>query len=114
MEMVPDGLRHVIHYTFHLLVPFLFGKIFWKENWWKAGLIMVGTMVIDLDHLLADPIYDPNRCGIGLHPLHNLWAGAAYAGMLTISSWKWRAVAVGCLWHLVTDAADCLLGGLWV
>ena len=73
---------------------------------------MVGTMVIDLDHLLANPIFDPNRCGIGLHPLHTHWAGIAYAGLLAIPSWTVRAVAIGCLWHLATDAIDCLLGGL--
>jgi hypothetical protein len=112
MEIVGDLHRHIIHYAFHLLVPFAFGKLFWKENWWKAGIIMVGTMVIDLDHLLAAPVFDPDRCGIGFHPLHTLWAGAAYGGVMTVRSWKVRAVAAGCLWHLCTDAVDCLLGGL--
>ena len=54
METALDGFRHIIHCAFHLLVPFVLGKMFWKENWWKAGLIMVGTVVIDLDHLLAE------------------------------------------------------------
>lgn len=112
MEIVSDIYRHIIHYSFHLLVPFVFGKLFWKENWWKAGLIMLGTMVIDLDHLLADPIFDPDRCGIGFHPLHTLWAGTAYGGLLVIPYWKVRAVGIGCLWHLCTDAIDCLLGRL--
>ncbi len=75
-------------------------------------LIMVGTMAIDIDHLLADPIYAPDRCGIGFHPLHTLWAGIVYAGLLIVPFWKVRAVGVGCLWHLCTDAIDCLLGGL--
>ena len=112
MEIVSDVFRHIIHYSFHLLVPFVLAKLFWKGNWWKAGLIMVGTIVIDLDHLLADPIFDPGRCGIGFHPLHTLWAGIAYGGLLAVPSWKIRAVAIGCLWHLCTDAIDCLLGGL--
>ena len=108
-----DLLRHILHYGLHLVVPFALGKLFWKENWWKAGLIMIGTMVIDLDHLLAEPIFDPGRCSVGFHPLHTLWAGVVYLGLLTIPSWKWRAVAVGCLWHLCTDAVDCQFGGLW-
>ena len=112
MEILSDVFRHIIHYLFHLLVPFVFGKLFWKENWWKAGLIMVGTMVIDLGHLLADPIFDPDRCGISFHPLHTHRAGMVYAGLLAVSSWKVRAVAIGCLWHLSTDAIDFLLGGL--
>jgi len=110
-EVDSDVFRHFIHYAFHLLVPFALGKLFWKENWWKAGFIMVGTMLIDLDHLLADPVYDPGRCSLGFHPLHTLWAGIVYVGLLAVPSWKWRAVSVGCLWHLCTDAIDCLLGG---
>jgi hypothetical protein len=90
-----DIFRFVIHYSFHLLMPFAIAKIFWKENWRKAGILMLATMLIDLDHLLADPIYDPNRCSIGFHPLHTLWAGIAYFGLLLVPSWRWRAVAVG-------------------
>jgi len=112
MEIGNDIYRHTIHYAFHLLVPFGLAKLFWKKNWWKAGILMVATMVIDLDHLLADPIFDPNRCGIGFHPLHTLWAGTVYGGLLAVPSWKIRAVALGCLWHLGTDAIDCVLGGL--
>ena len=112
MEIVNDVYRHIIHYLFHLLVPFVFGKLFWKENWWKAGIIMVGMMVIDLDHLLADPICDPGRCSIGFHPLHTVWAGIVYGGLLVVPFWVVRAVGIGCLWHLCTDAIDCLLGGL--
>jgi hypothetical protein len=112
MEIVSDVNRHIIHYSFHLLAPFVFGKLFWKENWWKAGLIMVSTMAIDLDHLLAYPVFDPHRCGIGFHPLHTFWAGIVYGGLLAVPSWKVCAVAIGCLWHLCTDTIDCLLGGL--
>lgn len=112
MEGHIDVFRHIIHYSFHLLVPFIFAQLFWAKNRWKAGLIMVGTMLIDLDHLMAAPIFDPGRCSIGFHPLHTLWAGGIYVGLLTVPSWKWRAVSVGCLWHLCTDFFDCLLGGL--
>jgi hypothetical protein len=114
MDIVTDLGRHTAHYGLHLLVPFLLGRLFWQDNWWKAGLIIVATMVIDLDHLAADPIYDPGRCSLGFHPLHTLWAAVFYTGMLALPAWKWRAVAVGCLWHLGTDAIDCLLGGLLV
>lgn len=110
--MLTEVLRHVVHYAFHLLVPLLFARLFWKQHWRKAALIMIATLLIDLDHLLADPVFDPNRCSIGFHPLHTLWAGLLYASVLLIPSWKWRAFAVGCLWHLATDAIDCQLGGL--
>jgi hypothetical protein len=39
---------------------------------------MALTIIVDLDHLLADPIYDPNRCSIGFHPLHSYPAIVIY------------------------------------
>jgi hypothetical protein len=107
--MEADLLRQVVHWSFHLVVPFLLGRLFWKEYWWQAGLIMLATMAIDLDHVVADPVFDPNRCSIGFHPLHTLWAGIGYAALLLAASWKLRAAASGCLWHLATDGIDCLL-----
>ena len=106
---IPDIFRHIIHYSFHFLVPFVFGKLFWKKNWRKAGFIMVSTILIDLDHLPADPVFDPDRCSIGFHPLHTKWAGMFYGGLLIAPSWKIRAFAAGCLLHLCADAIDCLM-----
>lgn len=113
MELGGEIVRQIIHYSCHLLVPFVFAKMLFKEQWLKAGLIMVATMLIDLDHLLADPVFDPGRCSIGFHPLHTMWAGIIYCSLLFIPSWKVRTISVGCLWHLCTDAIDCLLGGIW-
>jgi hypothetical protein len=112
MDIDPNIYRHVLHYTNHLLGPFVIAKVVWNKHWWRAGLIMASTILIDLDHLLADPIFDPDRCSIGFHPLHTLWAGAAYAILLTVPSWKCRAVGLGCLWHLCADALDCWLNGI--
>lgn len=109
MEYSFDGLRHLLHYSNHLFVPFVLGKILWNDRWCKTGFVMVATLVIDLDHLLADPIFDPHRCSIGFHPLHTVWAGVAYAALFAIPSWKCRVIATGCLWHLCTDAIDCWL-----
>ena len=64
-------LQPIIHYGFHLLLPFAFARLFWREKWRSAGLIMVATMLIDLDHLLADPIFDPNRCSLGFHSIES-------------------------------------------
>jgi len=106
-------LRHIIHYSFHLLVPFGIAYLFFRKRWKTAGILMVSTILIDLDHLLATPIFDPQRCSIGFHPLHTLWALIIYLLLLLIPSWKWRAIALGCIWHLATDAIDCILGGIW-
>ena len=101
-----DVFRQLLHYSFHLVVPFALGRLFWKENWWKAGLIMVGTMLIDLDHLWADPIFDPGRCSIGFHPLHSYYAIVIYGLMAFVPAL--RIIAVGLLWHMITDWQDCL------
>ena len=50
---------------------------FFPHPWKMVWLIMMLTMLVDLDHLLANPIYDPNRCSIGFHPLHSYLAIAA-------------------------------------
>ena len=104
-----DSINHFIHYSFHFFIPFVFAKLFWKDNWISASLIMVSTILIDLDHLLVNPIFDPNRCSIWFNPLHTIWAGLFYCIILVIPSWRWRAIGVGCLWHLCTDFIDCLI-----
>ena len=65
-----------------LFIPFLFAKLLWNKNWLNAALIMVATILIDLDHLLASPIFNSNRCSIGFHPLHTIWAGMVYCSIL--------------------------------
>ncbi|MDG1462000.1 MAG: DUF6122 family protein [Gammaproteobacteria bacterium] len=108
MELIAsDFFRHIIHYGCHLLLPFFLAYCFWKEHWRQAGMIMLATMLIDLDHLLADPMFDANRCSINFHSLHTAWAATAYGLLLAVPSWKWRAVGLGCLLHLVADALDC-------
>ena len=104
-----DLLQLLMHYGGHIALPFAAGWIFFRKNWWQAGLIMAATIVIDIDHLLANPVFDPNRCSIGFHPLHTGWAALVYMAMLAIPKWQWRAVGTGCLLHLLTDAGDCAM-----
>ncbi len=66
---------------------------------------MLATMLIDVDHLLATPIFDPTRCSIGFHPLHTYWATAGYAVLFLFK--KTRIIAVGLLFHILTDFIDC-------
>ncbi len=67
---------------------------------------MMLTMLVDLDHLLANPIYDPNRCSIGFHPLHSYLAIAAYLVMSSIP--KTRMIAYGLLIHMALDGLYCI------
>ncbi len=90
----------------HFLVPGLFAWIFYRDSWKKAWLILLATMLVDLDHLLATPLFDPNRCSIGFHPLHSEIAIGLYVVLLFFR--PTRLIAIGLLWHMVTDYQDCL------
>ena len=106
-------LQFALHYGAHWLAPFLFARLLWAENWLRAGLVMLAANLIDLDHLLADPIFDPNRCSIGFHPLHDWIAALVYVAMLLIPRWWVRAFGLGALWHLAVDWGDCMMQG-WI
>ena len=99
-------IRSVIHIILHFLVPAVVARFSFREQWWKAWLIMISAMVIDFDHLLADPIYDPNRCSIGFHPLHSYIAVCAYFVMMAAP--KTRIIAIGLLIHIGVDLTDCI------
>lgn len=63
------------------------------------------TMLIDLDHLLATPLFDACRCSINYHPLHTYWAMGVYVVLLFFK--RTRLVGIGLLLHLLADAIDC-------
>lgn len=99
-------LQLIVHYSLHFIFPVGVARLFFPEQWKKVSLIFWATMLVDLDHLLADPIFDPDRCSIGFHPLHSYWAIAVYAILLFPRAT--RIVALGLLMHMVTDWQDCL------
>lgn len=99
-------IRPTLHLLLHFLIPAFAARYAFTEQRCKAWLIMVLTMLIDLDHLLADPIYDPNRCGVGFHPLHSYPAIVIY--MLLAVRDKTRAMGLGLLIHIILDGIDCL------
>ncbi len=70
---------------------------------------MVAANLIDLDHLLADPIFDPERCSVGFHLLHGWEAGLAYLAMMLVPRWWVRALGAGAFWHLTVDYGDCVM-----
>ena len=98
-----------IHYSLHLIFPAFLAFVFFREIWKKAWLVMIATMLVDLDHLFANPIFDPDRCSIGFHFLHTPYAMGVYILLLFIPN-KWiKVVGVGLLFHMLTDYIDCLL-----
>lgn len=94
------------HLALHFIVPLLVAFLFFRENLRLSYLAMMLTMLVDLDHLLASPIYDANRCSIGFHPLHQYWFIGIYLVMSFFS--KTRLIGVGLIIHMSLDALDCL------
>lgn len=98
-------LQPIVHYSLHFLAPGLLSYLFFRKQWKRAWLIMVLTMLVDLDHLLATPIFAPDRCSIGFHPLHSYYAIVIYFILLFFP--KTRIIAIGLLFHMLTDWQDC-------
>ena len=102
----------MIHLLLSVAVPLAIALVFYRPIWAKALLLMLLSMVIDIDHLLADPIYDPNRCSIGFHPLHTLVPIGIYLALWAHE--RTRLVGLGLCVHVLLDAIDCqMTNGVW-
>ena len=98
-------LRANLHLLLHALIPAAVAWTFYRQRFTRAWLVMMATMLVDLDHLLADPMYDPARCSIGFHPLHKAPAIGVYA---LLAAWpRLRLVGIGLLIHMLLDGIDC-------
>ena len=95
-----------LHYFLHVIFPFVVSWIFFRKNWIRAGLIMALTLIVDLDHLLANPAFDPERCSINFHPLHSYWAIGVYFTGIIYKKTRW--IATGLVLHMITDLIDCI------
>ena len=99
-------LRPIIHILLHILIPGAIARIAFPRHWQIVWLVMTITLVVDLDHMLALPVYDPYRCSLGFHPLHSAAAIGVYAATVFIP--KLRLVAIGLLVHMLLDWSDCM------
>ena len=98
----------MLHIAAHFLVPALVARLGFPERWLRAWVVMVATMLVDLDHLLAEPIYDPGRLSLGFHPLH---AWALQPVYVALALWpRTRLVGLGLVLHMALDGID----GLWM
>ncbi|WP_179351945.1 DUF6122 family protein [Winogradskyella vidalii] len=100
-------LQSFIHYGIHFGLPLVIAILCYKTYWLKAYGIMMLGMLIDLDHLLASPIFEANRCSINFHPLHSYYAIAIY--VLLLLSKKTRFIGLGLVAHIIADTVDCWL-----
>ena len=102
-----------MHLSLHIIVPMFVAVFFFRKRWLKAFIIMLATMLVDVDHSLADPIYDPQRCSIGFHPLHHLGFICLYLVLCFVP--KARLVGIGLVLHMALDSIDCqVTNGVWM
>jgi len=101
------SLEFIIHYGLHFIAPLFISFLFFREKWKTVYLIFLCSMLVDLDHLLATPIFDKDRCSINFHPLHTYYAIGFYVIGLLFR--KTRIICIALLFHMLTDYIDCFL-----
>jgi hypothetical protein len=114
----------MIHIALHFIIPLLIALVFYRNRWRSTTMIMFATMLVDIDHLLAVPIYDPNRCSIAFHPMHTWPAIVIYVGLfigplmmsrrqkgerLQTAMRMSHLIGLGLLIHMILDGLDCLM-----
>lgn len=97
----------LIHYGIHVLLPLAMALVFYKNDWKFAYLLMMLCMAIDVDHLLANPVFEAHRCSIDFHPLHSYYAIGIYLFLLLFK--KTRVMGFGLMAHIIADTVDCLM-----
>lgn len=99
--------RLLLHYGIHFILPIVIAFLFFKENRTRAVIILLAGILIDVDHVFADPIFDPNRCSISFHPLHSYLAIGIYVMLLFFK--ESRIFGIALLIHILADLSDCYL-----
>jgi hypothetical protein len=52
-------IQTVIHYFLHFGMPLIIAYTFFRDDYKRVYLILLATMLVDLDHLLATPVFLP-------------------------------------------------------
>ncbi|MFT6166212.1 MAG: hypothetical protein ACJAV5_000097 [Vicingaceae bacterium] len=100
-------MQTFLHYFLHFGFPFIIAFGFFRKDWKKVYLILIATMLVDIDHLLAEPIFESNRCSINFHPFHTYYAMVVYFALLFFRK-PFNIIGIGLLFHMLTDFIDCL------
>ena len=102
-------LQSLVHYSLHFLVIGLIAFLYDQKHWKKYWLILLATMLVDLDHLVARPIFEAGRCRIGFHHLHSELMVAVYLlGSIFLKNRLLKIISIGLLFHMFTDFIDCI------
>ena len=98
--------QQITHLSGHFVLPIAIAYASYGASWKTAAKVMITSNLVDVDHLLAKPIYDPNRCSIGTHPLHTLPAIGIYSAM--VFNQETQELGIGLLTHMAVDFVDCI------
>lgn len=111
MDIVLNALTpaFLLHIFFHVAVPVAMAALFFRKNFRKAALLMLAGILIDIDHLAASPIVDPDRCSVGYHMLHSFWLIPVYVALALYP--KTRLIGLGLVIHIILDTAECVRTG---
>ena len=103
-----EKYRSTIHVISHVVVPTGIAYIMKTENNWKnRALTYFSANFVDIDHFLAQPVYDPNRCSINFHPSHSEYALFGFS-LLALNP-QTKDLGTGLLIHMGLDYIDCEL-----
>jgi hypothetical protein len=103
-------IKFIIHYSLHFVLPIFIAKKWYNEQWIKSILMLWSTMIIDIDHVWAIPIFDACRCSVGFHTFHTMPFISLYIFLCFIP--KIRIIGIGLILHIITDMIDCQLSML--
>lgn len=98
--------QYILHYFLHFGFPAFVAYFFYRKNWKNVLLLFWSTMMIDIDHLWAYPVYDSCRCSIGFHTFHKMPIIFLYPLLAYYKNT--RIIGLGLIWHIITDSIDCL------
>jgi hypothetical protein len=100
-------MQEVIHYGGHFVLPFIIALAFYRTNWKVVAFILLSTNLVDMDHLIANPVFMEDRCSIQFHWLHTYGFILIYVLMALSKGWL-RIVGIGLCLHMFFDFTDCL------
>lgn len=101
-------MQTFIHYFLHIGFPFFIAYGFFRKDWKRVYLILLATMLIDIDHIFANPIFQADRCSINFHPFHTYYAMILYVVLLFFRK-PFNIIGIGLLFHMFTDFIDCMM-----
>jgi len=106
---MPNTIIHILADVLLFFGFYYFEKIILKRDFNVKFVIvqLVGSNLIDLDHLFATPIFDASRCSINFHLFHSWYFFPVYFGGLFFKKYKY--FFAGVILHLILDYFDCFI-----